>query len=212
LHHRNGNARFTRLIVASWNGAIAAPSEAPMTNAILHVTAIAGEARRNLDFYARTLGLRLVKKTANFDDPGTYHPYFGNEADAPVTIMTFFPWTGAPAGRSGVGEQDETAFRIPLAAMGFWTARLLPFGAERTQRFGETVLTFHDLNGLRLALVGIPGIETEPAWAGSDIPAAHALRGSTPSTSAPPVAYCSRSRQAHRALGWTSRRPNWAPL
>jgi glyoxalase family protein len=148
-----------------------------MTNAIHHVTAIAGEARRNLDFYARTLGLRLVKKTVNFDDPGAYHLYFGNEAGAPGTIMTFFPWAGAPAGRSGVGEQDETAFRIPLAAMGFWTARLLPFGAERTQRFGETVLTFHDPDGLRLALVGIPGIETEPAWAGSDIPAAHALRG-----------------------------------
>ncbi len=144
---------------------------------IHHVTAIAGEARRNLDFYARTLGLRLVKKTVNFDDPGAYHLYFGDEAGTPGTIMTFFPWAGAPAGRGGVGEQDETSFRIPLAAVGFWTARLLPFGAERTERFGETVLSFHDPDGLRLALIGVPGSENEPAWAGSDIPVEHAIRG-----------------------------------
>ena len=147
------------------------------THAIHHVTAIAGEARRNLDFYARTLGLRLVKKTVNFDDPGAYHLYFGDEAGTPGTIMTFFPWAGAPAGRSGVGEQDETSFRVPLASLGFWTARLLPFGAERTERFGETVLRFHDPDGLRLALVGVPGIEAEPAWAGGDVPAEHAIRG-----------------------------------
>src|ERR1700734_2138048 len=100
-----------------------------MPSGIHHVTAIAGSARRNLDFYARTLGLRLVKKTVNFDDPGAYHLYFGNEAGTPGTIMTFFPWSGAPAGRGGVGEQDETSFRIPLAAIGFWTTRLLSFGA-----------------------------------------------------------------------------------
>ncbi len=147
------------------------------THAIHHVTAIVGEARRNLDFYARSLGLRLVKKTVNFDDPGGYHLYFGDEGGAPGTIMTFFPWAGAPAGRGGVGEQDETSFRIPLAAMGFWTSRLLPSGAERTERFGEAVLSFRDPDGLRLALVGVPGIEDEPAWAGSDVPVAHAIRG-----------------------------------
>ena len=147
------------------------------THAIHHVTAISGEARRNLDFYARTLGLRLVKKTVNFDDPGAYHLYFGDEAGTPGTIMTFFPWADAPAGRAGTGEQDETSFRIPLASIGFWTARLLPCGAERTERFDETVLTFRDPDGLRLALVGLPGIEAEAAWVGSDVPAEHAIRG-----------------------------------
>ena len=146
-------------------------------HAIHHVTAIAGEARRNLDFYARILGLRLVKKTVNFDDPGAYHLYFGDEAGTPGTIMTFFPWAAAPAGRGGVGEQDETSFRIPLAATGFWITRLLPFGAELSERFGETVLTFRDPDGLRLALVAVAGAEDEPAWTGSDIPAAHAIRG-----------------------------------
>ena len=147
------------------------------THAIHHVTAIAGEARRNLDFYTRFLGLRLVKKTVNFDDPGAYHLYFGDEAGTPGTILTFFPWAGAPAGRGGLGEQDATSFRVPLAAMGFWTSRLLSFGAERTERFGETVLSFRDPDGLRLALVGVPGIEDEPAWAGGDVSAADAIRG-----------------------------------
>ena len=147
------------------------------SRAIHHVTAIAGDAKRNLDFYARTLGQRLVKKTVNFDDPGAYHLYFGDEAGTPGTIMTFFPWAGAPVGQAGFGEQGETSFRIPLAAIGFWLERLLPFGAERIERFGQTVLTFRDPDGLRLALVGIPGIEAEPAWAGSDIQTAHAMRG-----------------------------------
>ncbi len=146
-------------------------------HAIHHVTAIAGEARRNLDFFTRTLGLRLVKKTVNFDDPGAYHLYFGDAAGTPGTIMTFFPWSGAPAARSGVGEQDETSFRVPLSAIGFWTARLLPFGVVRTERFADTVLNFHDPDGLRLALVGVPGIEGDPAWAGGDISVAHAIRG-----------------------------------
>src|SRR3978361_1950174 len=116
-----------------------------MENRILglhHITAIADNAQRNYNFYTKVLGLRLVKKTVNFDDPGAYHLYFGDEAGTPGTIMTFFPWAAAPAGRGGVGEQNETSFRIPMAALGFWTARLLPFGAERTERFGETVLSF----------------------------------------------------------------------
>ena len=82
-------------------------------NGLHHVTAIAGEARRNLDFYTGTLGLRLVKKTVNFDDPGAYHLYYGDAAGTPGTILTFFPWAHAAAGRAGVGELHETAFRIP---------------------------------------------------------------------------------------------------
>ena len=83
---------------------------------IHHVTAIAGPAQRNLDFYTRVLGLRLVKKTVNFDDPGTYHLYFGDEAGHPGTILTFFPWPHAAPGRLGIGETQETMFRVPEGA------------------------------------------------------------------------------------------------
>jgi glyoxalase family protein len=144
---------------------------------IHHVTAIAGEPRRNLGFYTRVLGLRLVKKTVNFDDPGAYHFYYGDEAGAPGSILTFFPWAQAPQGRAGAGELAETAFRIPLGAIGAWSVRLLPYGVERTERFGQPALTFRDPDGLRLALVGLPGIEAEPAWAATGIPAEEAIRG-----------------------------------
>jgi glyoxalase family protein len=146
-------------------------------NGIHHVTAIAGEARRNLDFYTRTLGLRLVKRTVNFDDPGAYHFYFGDAAGTPGTILTFFPWDRAPAGRAGIGEVQATMFRIPQSAIGYWTARLMACGVERTDRFGEAVLTFRDPDGTRLALVGIAGIDAEHAWDNGDIPAEHAVRG-----------------------------------
>ncbi|MBD2750910.1 ring-cleaving dioxygenase [Microvirga sp. BT688] len=149
-------------------------------NAIHHITAIAGPAQRNLDFYTRVLGLRLVKKTVNFDDPGTYHLYYGDEAGQPGTILTFFPWAQAAPGRLGVGETQETVFRVPEGSIGYWTQRLNEKGvvneAPRT-RFGETVLAFEDPDGMRLALVAVPGIENEPAWTTGDIPADHAIRG-----------------------------------
>jgi len=85
---------------------------------IHHVTAISGDARRNLDFYTNTLGLRLVKKTVNFDDPGAYHLYYGDADGSPGTILTFFPWAQAAPGRAGAGELQETMFRIPRAAIG----------------------------------------------------------------------------------------------
>jgi glyoxalase family protein len=149
-------------------------------NGIHHVTAIAGPARRNLDFYGRVLGLRLVKKTVNFDDPGTYHLYYGDAAGAPGTILTFFPWEHAAAGRLGVGETQETAFRVPAGAIGYWTHRLVEHGVVHEQpqkRFGETVLSFRDPDGMRLAIIGVTGIESEPAWGEGGIPAEYAIRG-----------------------------------
>jgi glyoxalase family protein len=146
-------------------------------NGIHHVTAIAGNARRNLDFYTRKLGLRLVKKTVNFDDPGAYHFYYGDAAGRPGTILTFFPWEHAAPGRAGIGELQETVFRIPQAALGFWTQRLMAFAPERSVRFGETVLSFRDPDGMRLALIGLPGIEAEPGWESEEIPAEVAIRG-----------------------------------
>lgn len=145
-----------------------------------HVTAISGEARRNRDFYARVLGLRLVKKTVNFDDPGTYHLYFGDEAGTPGTILTFFPWANAARGREGAGETRETAFRVPREAIGFWVARFVQLSVDHdtpTTRFGRPVLTFRDPDGMRLALVGVEGAQAEPAWTTEAIDAAHAIRG-----------------------------------
>lgn len=146
-------------------------------NGIHHVTAIAGKAQRNLDFYTRTLGLRLVKKTVNFDDPGAYHFYYGDEAGSPGTILTFFPWENAAPGRAGIGELQETVFRVPQGAIGYWTQRLTPHGVERAEAFGETLLRFRDPDGMRLALVGLPGIEAEAAWSADGIPAEVAIRG-----------------------------------
>lgn len=147
---------------------------------IHHVTAIAGNPLRNFAFYTRDLGLRFVKKTVNFDDPGTYHFYYGDESGRPGTILTFFPWDGAPAGRRGVGETQETAFRIPQGSLDCWAQRLRDKGItfERPEnRFGEPVLTFSDPDGMALALVGVAGAENEPAWSTGDIPAEHAIRG-----------------------------------
>jgi glyoxalase family protein len=146
---------------------------------IHHVTAISGPARRNLDFYTRVLGLRLVKKTVNFDDPGTYHLYYGDEAGQPGTILTFFPWEHAASGRAGVGETQETTFRVPEASLGYWTHRFVENGVAHDnpeRRFGETVLPFRDPDGLRLALLAVPGIADEAAWSGG-VPAEHAIRG-----------------------------------
>ncbi|MBE9607277.1 ring-cleaving dioxygenase [Acetobacteraceae bacterium H6797] len=147
---------------------------------IHHVTAISGEARRNHDFYTRILGMRLVKKTVNFDDPGTYHFYYGDETGQPGSILTFFPWAGAPQGRQGVGELQETVFRIPQASVGYWTHRLMANGVQadaQVERFGEAVIGFRDPDGMRIALVALPGIENEPGWSNGDVPAEHAIRG-----------------------------------
>ena len=147
---------------------------------IHHVTAIAGDPFKNLGFYTRDLGLRLVKKTVNFDDPSTYHFYYGDETGSPGTILTFFPWTNAPAGRRGVGEARQTAFRVPLRSIGYWTQRFAEKGIpyqSLEKRFGESVLPFTDPDGMALALVGIADAENEPGWSNEDIPSEHAIRG-----------------------------------
>jgi glyoxalase family protein len=147
---------------------------------IHHVTAIAGNLLKNFDFYTRDLGLRFVKKTVNFDDPSTYHFYYGDESGSPGTILTFFPWAGAPAGRRGAGETHETTFRVPLRSIGYWTQRFIEKGIPHQaleKRFGEPVLPFTDADGMALALVGVFGAENETSWSNGDIPSEHAIRG-----------------------------------
>ncbi len=121
-----------------------------------HITAIADNAKRNVDFYTKVLGLRMVKKTVNFDDPGTYHFYYGNEEGTPGTILTFFPWEGIGKGRNGTGMATEISYSVPAGSLDFWTERFKTMGVEtgeRTERFGEIYLPFSDPDGLALTLV-----------------------------------------------------------
>jgi len=125
------------------------------TTGIHHITAIVGHPQENADFYAGVLGLRLVKKTVNFDDPGTYHLYFGNEGGHPGTIITFFPWANAYQGKIGDGQVGVTAYAIPKGAMPFWKERLEQFNIpfEMREKFGEIYAAFDDPHGLHLELV-----------------------------------------------------------
>ncbi|NEU14347.1 ring-cleaving dioxygenase [Methylobacterium sp. BTF04] len=145
-----------------------------------HVTAFSGPAARNRDFYTRILGLRLVKKTVNFDDPGTYHLYYGDETGRPGTILTFFPIAQAAPGRVGVGETQETAFVVPRTAIAAWLDRLAAHGVPHdvpVRAFGDTILRFTDPDGMALALVGTDAAGTAPTWTGSDLAPEHAIRG-----------------------------------
>lgn len=125
------------------------------TMGIHHITAIVGHPQENVDFYAGVLGLRLVKQTVNFDDPGTYHLYFGNEGGKPGTIITFFPWAGARQGIIGDGQVGVTSYVVPKGAMEFWENRLQKFKIPftKTERFGEKYLSFDDPHGLHLEIV-----------------------------------------------------------
>jgi glyoxalase family protein len=150
-----------------------------VTSGIHHVTAISGEAQRNVDYYVGLLGMRLVKRTVNFDDPGTYHLYYGDGAGSPGSIMTFFPWDGAPKGRIGTGQLTVTSFSFPASSLGYWTEHLVESGIrfERPEdRFGETVLRFPDPDGLRLELVAASDDRRE-GWSEGPLPPEHGIRG-----------------------------------
>ena len=147
---------------------------------IHHVTAIAGDPQRNLDFYAGVLGLRLVKLTVNFDDPGSYHLYFGDEAGRPGSILTFFPWPHGQRGRQGAGQVGTVSLAIPPASLGWWIERLLQHGIKYDgpdRRFDEQVLAFADPDGLLLELVATPRVADVAPWADGPVPAEHAVRG-----------------------------------
>jgi glyoxalase family protein len=123
---------------------------------IHHITAIASDPQANIDFYTKVMGLRLVKKTVNFDDPGTYHFYYGDSTGRPGTILTFFPWPGARKGRHGNGQVTVTAFAVPRESLGSWVQKLSKADVDfdgPTMRFGEEVLSFSDPDGLKLELV-----------------------------------------------------------
>lgn len=155
-----------------------------MENKILgihHITAVAGNAKRNYDFYTRILGLRFVKKTVNFDDPGTYHFYFGDEVGNPGTILTFFPWgEGIPEGKQGTGMTTEIAYSAPMQSFEYWTERFRRNSVKVTgtgKRFGDDYLSFEDPDGLPLTLIIPSTPDARKPWEMSEVSAEVATRG-----------------------------------
>ena len=145
---------------------------------IHHVTAIAGDPQKNLDFYSGVLGLRLVKLTVNYDDPGTYHLYYGDYSGQPGTILTFFPWKGIPKGRAGAGQMTVTSFSVPIGSLSYWKTRLNAHGVafeEAAARFNEQALLVHDPDGMKVELVEAEDQRT--GWAGGPVPEQAAIRG-----------------------------------
>ena len=145
-----------------------------------HVTAVASNPQANVDFYRQVLGQRLVKRTVNFDDPGTYHFYYGDEIGTPGTIMTYFPWQHMRRGQKGNGETAALAYTIRPESVGFWQAHLKKMGISRAEtetRFDADVLKFSDPDGLSLELITSDAPATLQHWEGGPISEKHALRG-----------------------------------
>ena len=151
----------------------------PTLPGIHHVTAITADAQRNLDFYCGVLGLRLVKLTVNFDDPGSYHLYYGDDLGRPGTVMTFFAWPGAERGRIGPPQVMATAFAAPAGAREYWAGRLAEHGVavQMIERLGEEAVSFADPDGLKLEIVVTADASGRTAPAGGPTPAEHAIRG-----------------------------------
>lgn len=150
------------------------------TQGIHHITALASNPQRNINFYTQVLGQRLVKTTVNFDDPGTYHFYYGDQVGSPGTIMTFFPWPHARRGVTGNGEVAVTAYAIAPESVAYWQERLAEHSvslSEPETRFGQTVIPLADPDGTRLELITYPEAKVPSHWEHGPVPAEHALRG-----------------------------------
>ncbi|WP_026728862.1 ring-cleaving dioxygenase [Flavobacterium denitrificans] len=155
-----------------------------MENKILglhHITAIAGDAKRNFNFYSNILGLRFIKKTVNFDDPGTYHFYFGDEVGSAGTILTFFPWgEGIQQGRKGSGMATEIGYSVPKGSLEFWQKRFDQYNViynKPAEKFGEKYLTFLDPDGLKLELIESKTEDNRKAWETDEVKADVATKG-----------------------------------
>jgi len=145
-----------------------------------HITAIASNPQANIDFYQNILGQRLVKRTVNFDDPGTYHFYYADEVGTPGTVLTFFPWQHMKRGTKGNGEATAVSYNIPSSSIDYWQERLQAKGislSERQTRFGQELLSFSDPDGMVVELIANDDAATIQVWENGPIPAQHALRG-----------------------------------
>ncbi|MFD3261136.1 ring-cleaving dioxygenase [Paenibacillus lentus] len=150
----------------------------PTTAGIHHITAFVGDVQGNVDFYAGVLGLRLVKKTVNFDAPEVYHLYFGDESGSPGTIMTFFPQDGVENGMIGGGQVGVTVYAVPPGSLLFWRKRLKKFGIPYMDitRFGEDYIRFTDNSGLLIDLVE-RAEGPASTWSFGGVPLQYAIKG-----------------------------------
>ncbi|AOM75778.1 ring-cleaving dioxygenase [Pedobacter steynii] len=154
-----------------------------MKNEILgihHITAIAGNAKKNYDFYTRVLGLRLVKKTVNFDDPHTYHFYYGDEHGTPGSILTFFPWEGIGTGRRGTRQVTEIGYSVPAGSLDFWQSRFEKNNIiynKPAVKFGERYLTFLDPDGLKFELTEAKNPDNRAQWETKEVSKENAVHG-----------------------------------
>ena len=172
-----------------------------------HVTAMCSDPQANIDFYTGVLGLRLVKLTVNYDDPQTYHLYYGDAVGSPGSLITFFAWPGAYRGRHGAGQPTATAYAVPDASIPFWQERLKI--SRPDERFGQRVLALEDPDGMKLEIIGTTENDPRKPWDKSDVPIEHGLRGFhsvtlTESNFAPTVELLSQKlgyRQTHDARG-----------
>jgi glyoxalase family protein len=144
-----------------------------------HVTCISGDAQENIDFYVGLLGMRLVKRSVNQDDPGTYHLFYADGEGHPGSDLTFFPWKNMPRGRRGAGLTNEVSLAVPAGSLGFWAERLRAHGvsAAESVRFGEATLTFEDPHGLVVSLVETADPREFTPWADSPVAEEHQVRG-----------------------------------
>ncbi|TYP93414.1 glyoxalase family protein [Fodinibius salinus] len=147
---------------------------------IHHITAIAGDPQRNYEFYTQVMGLRLVKKTVNFDDPSSYHLYYGNESGDPGSIITFFTWPHMQKGKPDRGQVVSVAFAVPTTSKQFWIEHLEDQDVsfeDPFERFGKEVIGFQDPDGLYVELVFSPGVDGTEGWGEGVVPQKHAIRG-----------------------------------
>lgn len=145
-----------------------------------HITAIAGDAQRNYNFYTKVLGLRMVKKTVNYDDPQTYHFYFGDEAGSPGTILTFFPWANTRPGKDGAGMATEIGYSVPKGSLEFWKVRFEEKNVKHfqiTEQFGERKLPFQDPDGLKLSLIEAAHQDARKAYLHPEVGEKVAIKG-----------------------------------
>ena len=149
-------------------------------NGLHHITAISGPAQENLDFYAGVLGMRLVKRSVNQDDPGTYHLFYADAEGHPGTDLTFFPWSQIAPPRAGHGMAMEVSLDVPAGSLAYWGARLEQYGTKVSPvqtRFGQKVVTFDDPHGMHLALVENTFPRTFEPWSGGSVPGERQIRG-----------------------------------
>ncbi len=147
---------------------------------IHHITALSGDAQRNAEFYVTKLGMRLVKKSVNQDDPGTYHLFYGNADGSPGSGLTFFPWPMAQQGKPGLGEAVKVALAVPSGSMEYWAERFGETGIDFDgpyDRFGQQAIGFKDPDMMKLELVFDEKVNQLPGWENSSVPAEHTIRG-----------------------------------